>query len=106
MPSPASPSIVTANLLSTGEVVYLAPEGDWVADIAAAEIAGDKAGLARLETWAAASVAEQRVLAVYALDVAVTGGIPRPISARERIRAAHGPSVQPEQTSKVPHVSL
>jgi hypothetical protein len=87
------PSVVTANLLHTGEVVYLAEGERWVLELDDAEVAADKAGLARLEDAAQRAVAAQQVTAVYAMDVTLAGGRPAPLSVREKIRAAHRPTV-------------
>ncbi len=87
------PEIVTANLLRSGEVVYLGSDGLWVRRIAEAAVAADADARARLEQIAAASAARQEVTAVYAMDVVLDGTTPHPKSQRERIRAAHGPTV-------------
>lgn len=87
------PSVVTANLLASGDVVYLGSADRWVSDIAAAEVATDKASLAKLEDAAQRAVTAREVTAVYAMDVAIVDGRPAPLSVREKIRAAHGPTV-------------
>jgi sulfite reductase (NADPH) hemoprotein beta-component len=87
------PSVVTANDLRSGAVVYLAPDGRWIEDIAAAAVATDADALQRFEDLARAAVIETAVTAVYAFDVKLVGGRPEPISVRERIRAAHAPTV-------------
>jgi hypothetical protein len=87
------PSIVTANRIGDGAVVYLAPKAQWTVDINEAEVAADKAALAALEAVAAQGVAEQRVVSVYAMDVGLTDGRPTPLSMREKIRAQRGPTI-------------
>ena len=87
------PSVVTANDLRSGAVVYLAPDGRWIEDIAAAAVAADADALKRFEDLARAAVIETAVTAVYAFDVKLVGGRPEPISVRERIRAAHAPTI-------------
>jgi sulfite reductase (NADPH) hemoprotein beta-component len=87
------PDVVTANLLRSGDVVYLAGGGRWVRRLADASVATDKDTLARLEATAAASAARQDVTAVYTMTVGLDGAVPIPVSQRERIRAAHGPTV-------------
>lgn len=82
------PSVVTANLLRTGAVVYLTADGQWVSDLGAAAIATDAAALAPLESLARAAVARQDVTAVYAFDVHVADGHATALSVRETIRAA------------------
>jgi hypothetical protein len=87
------PSVVTANLLETGDVVYLGPAGKWLRDLGDAEVANDKAELAQLDEIAQRAVAAREVTAVYAMDVSTANGRPTPLSVREKIRAAHGPTV-------------
>ena len=87
------PSVVTANDLRSGLVVYLGPEARWVRSLADATIAADAGGLKQLETQAIAAVENSEVTAVYAMDVRVPGGVPEPQSVRERIRAAGAPTV-------------
>jgi hypothetical protein len=87
------PDIVTANELETGAVVYLGASGRWVDRLADAEVARDADAKSRLEQIAAQSAARQEVTAVYTMPVAVEAGRPQPVSMRERIRAAGGPTV-------------
>jgi sulfite reductase (NADPH) hemoprotein beta-component len=87
------PSVVTANLLRSGVVVYLARDGRWVESLGEAAVAADAAALKQLETLALAAVEQTEVTAVYAFDVRLVAGRPEPISVRERIRAAHAPTV-------------
>ncbi|MFZ4807528.1 MAG: DUF2849 domain-containing protein [Hyphomicrobiaceae bacterium] len=85
--------VVTANVLATGDVVYLAGDGRWVRALAEAAVAPDKDALARLEADAAGSASRQEVTAVYTMDVRLDNGQASPTSVRERIRAALGPTV-------------
>jgi hypothetical protein len=87
------PDIVTANDLQTGTVVYLGAGGRWVARLGDAEVARDATAKSELEQIAAQSAARQEVTAVYTMPVAVDTGRPEPVSMRERIRAAGGPTV-------------
>ena len=87
------PSIVTANRIGDGAVVYLAPGAQWTVDIKEAEVAADKAALAALEAVAAQAAAEQRVVAVYGMEVGLSDGRPAPLSMREKIRAQRGPTI-------------
>jgi hypothetical protein len=82
------PSVVTANILRSGAVVYLAAAGHWVSDLREALVVTDADGLKALEISAGASVERSEVTAVYAFNVRVTDGKPHPISVREHIRAA------------------
>jgi Protein of unknown function (DUF2849) len=87
------PSVVTANNLRSGAVVYLGQAGMWVEDLAAAAVADDAAHLKLLEGEAQRAVEATLVTAVYAMDVRLVDGRPEPVSVRERIRAAHAPTV-------------
>jgi hypothetical protein len=83
------PSVVTANRLIDGIVVYLAADGSWVEDLAQARLANGEDEVKALENEAARSVAERKVVAVYPMDVAIHDGVPAALSVREKIRAAH-----------------
>lgn len=87
------PSVVTANELRSGLVVYLGPQGRWVRDLADASIAVSAIDLERFEAEALAAVAATEVTAVYAMPVRVSDGRAEPVSVRERIRAQHAPTV-------------
>lgn len=87
------PRVVTANELRSGAVVYLAQNGRWVEGIRDASVAADAESLKQLEALAQAAVEKTEVTAVYAMDVALAAGRPVPVSVREKIRAAHAPSV-------------
>jgi hypothetical protein len=89
-----SPSvqILTANRLRDGAVAYRTPPGEWVTDIAAAEIARDEAAAERLTAAGAGDVAARLVVAPYLIEVAIADGAVVPASYREHIRAA-GPSI-------------
>ena len=80
-------SVVTANLLRSGAVVYLAAGSKWVPDLADAYVADTPADRKQQEEAALASVLRNEVTAVYAMDVRVTDGRPEPVSVRERIRS-------------------
>ena len=87
------PSVVTANDLRTGAVVYLASEDVWVDSVDDAAVATTPEELKALEASALAAVEQNKVTAVYAFDVAIVNGRTQPQSVRERIRAAHAPSI-------------
>lgn len=87
------PAVVTANVLHTGTVVYLDRHGRWVEALDQAAIAETAACRASLDGLAAAAVARNEVTSVYAFDVNLVGGRPEPRSVREKIRAAHAPTV-------------
>jgi Protein of unknown function (DUF2849) len=83
------PSVVTANRLIDGIVVYLASEGGWTEEIGRARLAETEDEIKALEAEAAKDIAARKVVAVYPMDVAVRDGTVDPLSVRERIRAAH-----------------
>jgi hypothetical protein len=83
------PSVVTANRLRDGIVVYLASDGSWTEEIGRARIAETEDELVALEARAAEDVKARKVVAVYPMDVALHEGTVDPLSVRERIRAAH-----------------
>jgi Protein of unknown function (DUF2849) len=83
------PSVVTANRLIDGIVVYLASDGGWTEEIGRARLAETEEEVKALEAEAAKDVAARKVVAVYPMDVAVRDGTVDPLSVRERIRAAH-----------------
>ena len=87
------PSVVTANDLRSGAVVYLGRQGLWVEALADAFVASDPEQLKSLEGQALDAVVRNEVTAVYAMEVRATGGATEPVSVRERIRAAHAPTV-------------
>ena len=83
------PSVVTANHLRSGAVVYLAADGRWIASLTGAAVADTPAQLAAFEDIARAAVERRDITAVYAFDVKIVGGKPTPVSVRESIRAAN-----------------
>ncbi len=83
------PSVVTANRLLDGIVVYLAADGSWTEDIAHARLAKTEEETKALEAEAAQAVKERKVVAVYPMDVAIDSDGVHTLSVRERIRAAH-----------------
>ncbi|HRY05917.1 MAG TPA: DUF2849 domain-containing protein [Hyphomicrobiaceae bacterium] len=85
--------VVTANKLHSGAVVYLDREGGWVEAIDRAAIAADANARAHLDALAANAVAHNEVTSVYAFAVRVIDGCAEPLSVREKIRAAHAPTV-------------
>ncbi|MEM8643298.1 MAG: DUF2849 domain-containing protein [Pseudomonadota bacterium] len=84
------PSVVTANRLNDGIVVYLAPDRTWTEDIVAAARAENEDEVKELEATAAEAVRERLVISVYPMPIEVgEDGTVDPISVRERIRASH-----------------
>lgn len=87
------PEVVTANKLHTGSVVYLDSDGSWVEAIECAAIAIDANTRNRLEAIAADAIARNEVTSVYTFAVRISDGCAEPLSVREKIRAAHAPTV-------------
>jgi len=86
---PFTPKVVTANLLREGDVVYLAADGQWVTDLAAAEILTDQA---HAEVRLIEGSQQQQVaVGVYLADVTATADGPKPTHFREGFRAS-GPT--------------
>lgn len=84
------PSVVTANRLDDGIVVYLAPKAEWTEDIEKAERAETDDEVEALEAIAQKAERDRIVISVYPMPVEVKDdGTIDPISVRERIRAAH-----------------
>ena len=83
------PNVVTANRLRDGIVVYLAPDGSWVEDIAQARFAETEEETQVLEAEADKAVKARIVVAVYPMPVEIKDGAVDPLSVRERIRASH-----------------
>ncbi len=86
---------LTANRLDDGQVVYLATRGAWTHRIAEARIASAKDEAATLQSIAANAVAARLIVDPYLFEVDPRDGAPRPLGAREIIRA-RGPSVRPD----------
>jgi hypothetical protein len=82
-----TPSLITANALLEGDVIYLTAQDSWARTMADAEVFNDEA------------VAEERLFSVnpseavgaYLMPVSLTDGAPAPLHFREAFRAT-GPS--------------
>lgn len=85
--------IVTANLLRTGEVVYLTPARQWSPNIENAVRFSSREDEERLLAVAADAVGKNTVVDVDTISLAEATAAP--VRLRERIRAL-GPSVHPE----------
>ena len=83
------PSVITANRLTDGIVVYLASDGEWTEQIAEARLADTDEEIKALEVEAEKAVQERLVISVYPMPVVLNDGAVDPLSVRERIRAAH-----------------
>ncbi len=85
-------SVVTANDLLEGCSVFLGTEG-WHTDIGRAMLAFTPEEAEGLEALAARFVADNAVVGAYLVEVDLEDGRPVPALRRERIRAAHVPTV-------------
>jgi hypothetical protein len=83
------PNVVTANRLTDGIVVYLAPDGSWTEEIARARFAETEDETQAIEAEAEQAVKQRIVVGVYPMPVELKDGTVDPLSVRERIRAAH-----------------
>ncbi len=83
------PNVVTANRLTDGIVVYLAPDGGWTEDIVQARFAETEEETKELERIGEEAVKNRFVVAMYAMPVAIKNGAVDALSVRERIRASH-----------------
>lgn len=90
-PALAPHSVITANRLRDGVVVFLAADGTWHDTIGTARIAVPADVPALLEQ-AATQVAANQIVAPYATGITPTPAGPVPLRQRERIRAS-GPSI-------------
>ena len=86
MSRPEPAQFVTANVLLTGEVVFLAADGRWVTELAEAALIADPEDAAR--RLAHAQTDEGRVVGAYLAKAAAGAS---PLHFRERFRAT-GPS--------------
>jgi len=86
------PQVVSANRLTDGVVVFLAPGGAWAERLAGAAVFTDKPALENGLAQARDAAARNLVVDIAAVDVETTprGLLPKHI--RDRIRAA-GPTV-------------
>jgi sulfite reductase (NADPH) hemoprotein beta-component len=85
--------VITANDLRDGLVVFLDHDGGWTHDIAMARVVEDGPDLEGAKVYAQSQHDARIVVEPYPIDVEVTGGIPRPVRLRERIRAERGPTI-------------
>jgi 2-keto-3-deoxy-L-rhamnonate aldolase RhmA len=87
------PSVITANRLVDGIVVYLSEDDKWLTELAAARVADDEAGLEKLTAIAGQAAADHIIVGPYSMAVDLSEGVPGPKSVREQIRAAHRPTI-------------
>ena len=84
-PSPEL-SVVTANRLADGAVVFLTAELGWTTDLQAARLLHDNAELESQLVAVRGTDSGVKVVGPYAIEVGIVDGIYRPVSLRERIR--------------------
>ncbi|MFT8430802.1 MAG: DUF2849 domain-containing protein [Acetobacter orientalis] len=88
-------SVLTANRLLDGRIVWLAADGSWQLQLDRAKIFSNDHIEAALAEHAALAQ-QQELVGVYGVQVHENAqGILTPVTSREQIRAA-GPSVHPE----------
>ena len=87
-------TVLTANRLLDGVVVFLDDDLGWSPALADARLLAEKASVDRLIVAAAANNPAEHVVGAYAIDVEMPAdrSTPRPLRLRERIRAG-GPTV-------------
>lgn len=101
----AAPQMVTANRLSDGAVVYLTASNGWSEQFADGAVWTDKDSADGALNASEEAVKARLVIGPYLFDVAVTDGGPKPTSARERIRADHKPTIEPDVGSWTGQIS-
>ena len=87
------PSVITANRLQDGAVVYLSANDNWITELASARVAEDNDQLDLLQKIAAEAAARHLIVGAYPMDVDLTTGAPAAKSVREKIRAARRPTI-------------
>jgi hypothetical protein len=85
-------SVLTANRLHDGLVVFLAADGAWVESIAGAAVAGTPEEAQALQAQGTRASAHNLVVDPYLAEVREIGGRLRPVRQRERVRV-DGPSI-------------
>jgi len=100
-------SVLTANRLGDGVVVFLDGDGDWSEKISAAAVARSPEEVRALEARGAHDAARNLVVDFYLVDVREAADGLTPVRMRERVRVA-GPSILdavPGYTSPSPRAS-
>jgi hypothetical protein len=85
-------SVLTANRLDDGVVVFLDGEGGWSEDVAAAVVARTPEGARTLEARGAHDAARNLIVDPYLVEVSEAVGGLTPLRTRERVRI-QGPSI-------------
>lgn len=89
MSDPVS-KVITANALTSGDVVYLTGRGDWSPEIVEADFITDAAKAA--DRLSEVQRQTHLVIGPYLAEVTITANGPVPVTRREALRAA-GPSI-------------
>jgi len=87
--------MVIASRLRDGRATFLTASGDWSGSIEEGAVASDSAAAEALLARARRDEAGSIVTDPYLIEIDEAGGIRRPVSVRETIRA-HGPTVSAE----------
>ncbi|HWA49740.1 MAG TPA: DUF2849 domain-containing protein [Dongiaceae bacterium] len=101
----AEPQMVTANRLIDGVVVYMKADKDWSEHFVDGAVWPDKESADSALIASEEAVKARLVVGPYLFDVALTDAGPKPVSARERIRATHLPTFEPEVGSWTGRIS-
>lgn len=94
-------SVLTANGLLDGEVLYLTATGDWSQRLSESDVARSPEDEARLLEIGEQAVAARLVVGPYLAKVAEANGQIQPLGQREIIRAA-GPTVRTDLERQAP----
>ena len=94
-------SVLTANRLTDGTVVFLAPDGNWVERIEGAAVARSAEETAALQAQGARDAARNLVVEPYLAELTESGAHPVPARMRERVRV-EGPSILADVPGYVP----
>lgn len=89
-------SVVTANRLLDGRIVWLGADGEWKTLIQDAEPYANSA-IEDVLKRCNAHAQQEALVGIYGVQVTRTASGLRPVTSRERIRAA-GPTVHPDFT--------
>jgi len=92
----AEPQMVTANRLVDGTVVYLTADKDWSEKFVDGAVWTDQESADGALKAGDEAVAARLIVGPYLIEVATTDAGPQPTSAKERIRASHLPTFEPE----------
>lgn len=102
---PLKPSVLTANRLGDGTIVYLDFEGAWSETIAEAVVAHSPDEVRALEDRGAYDSAHNLVVEPYLIEVREADGRIEPIRYRERVRAG-GPTILDDVPGYVPPAAV